>query len=329
MAVIVPVHNSGGCLRLCLEALRSSTFREFECIVVDDGSTDDPASVTADFVARIVHLPVRGGPARARNAGVSACSAELLLFLDADVCVHPDTLGRVHDWFADGRGVDAVFGCYDDSPAEPGLVTEYRNLLHSYTHRRGQRQAATFWAGCGAIRRATFQAAGGFRETFAKPSIEDIELGYRLTDAGAQIVLDPAIQVKHLKRWTFRSMVRTDVIDRGIPWATLMLERRSVPDDLNVRTSQRLSTVLAWLMMGLLAGSVVLRDWRLSAGIPLLGALIVALNADFYRFLAERRGWRFAAAAIPLHFLYHFYNGVSLALALLRHLLHGRRSPTE
>ncbi len=328
IAVIVPVYNSGRFLRRCLESLDGSTFRDFECIVVDDRSTDDSPEVAIACGARLLKMPVRGGPAKARNAGVAACSSKIVLFLDADVCVHPDTLARVHDWFDGPERIDGVFGGYDDAPEAPGLVSQYRNLLHCYTHRRGQRQAATFWAGCGALRREVFLAAGGFRESYRKPSIEDIELGYRLTAGGTRIVLDPEIQVKHLKHWTLRSMIRTDVMDRGIPWAELMLGRGKVPDDLNLRLSQRLSTVLAWMMAGAIAGAGVFRDGRLLLAVPVLGALLVFMNADFYRFLARRRGWRFMVAAIPLHFLYHFYNGVSFAAALVRHWRHGR-GPTE
>jgi glycosyltransferase involved in cell wall biosynthesis len=323
IAVVVPVYNAVPYLRRCLEALAASSCRAAECIVVDDGSTDDVGEVAAAFGARLVRLPERGGPARARNAGVAACTQALILFLDADVSVHTDTLARVRDWFTGAETVDAVFGSYDDSPAVPGLVSQYRNLLHCYTHHRARQRASTFWAGCGAIRRQVFEKAGGFRESYDAPSIEDIELGYRLTDGGARIVIDPDIQVTHLKRWTLGSVIRTDVLSRGIPWAELMLRRRNVPDDLNLRVSQRLSTVLAWLLVGVVGCAGVWSDARWLAGVPVLAAFLVALNADFYRFLARRRGWFFAAAAMPLHWLYHFYNGVSFAVALFRHWRRG------
>jgi hypothetical protein len=72
-----------------------------------------------------------------------------------------------------------------------------------------------------------FLAIGGFDTVrFPRPQIEDIELGYRLRDAGGRIVLDPTVQGTHLKQWTFWRMLRTDVIDRGIPWMRLLLERR-------------------------------------------------------------------------------------------------------
>ena len=58
------------------------------------------------------------------------------------------------------------------------MVSQYRNLLHHFVHQHGHAEASTFWAGCGAIRRAAFDAVGGFDAArFPRPSIEDIELG--------------------------------------------------------------------------------------------------------------------------------------------------------
>ena len=97
-------------------------------------------------------------------------------------------------------GSPAVFGSYDDAPAAAGLVARYKNLYHHYVHQRSGASAQSFWAGCGAVRRSAFLAVGGFdEERYPRPSIEDIELGYRLTDAGYRIRFRPDLMVKHLK----------------------------------------------------------------------------------------------------------------------------------
>src|SRR2546421_438484 len=77
----------------------------------------------------------------------------------------------------------------------------------------------TFWAGLGALRREDFLSVGGFDDIrFLDSSVEDIELGMRLTREGKRLLLDPSIQGKHLKRWTLASMIQTDLGKRGIPW---------------------------------------------------------------------------------------------------------------
>jgi hypothetical protein len=70
-----------------------------------------------------------------------------------------------------------VFGSYDDSPPAPAFTAQYKNLIHRYYHQRPRREASTFWAGCGAVRRSVFLGLEGFDvERYRVPSIEDIEL---------------------------------------------------------------------------------------------------------------------------------------------------------
>ena len=94
--------------------------------------------------------------------------------------------------------------------------------MHHHVNQHGAGAASTFWAGLGAVRRDSFEACGGFFEH----RIEDIELGMRLSHTGARILLDPAVQGTHLKRWSFWSMLWTDLFIRGIPWVGLLIQHR-------------------------------------------------------------------------------------------------------
>src|SRR5260370_40014690 len=161
---------------------------------------------------QLIASGARRGPAAGRNAGVRAATGDVILFLDADVCAQSDTVRRVRELFAADPSLDAVMGCYDDFPADPSFWSQYRNLLHSYYHRAGRERATTFWTGCGAIRRQVFLDFHGFDEVrYRRPSIEDIELGDRMYREGRQLRLDPSLLVPHLKRWTFWSILATDV----------------------------------------------------------------------------------------------------------------------
>ncbi|MFO0953628.1 MAG: glycosyltransferase family A protein [Isosphaeraceae bacterium] len=185
LSVVIPVHNGGRDFERCLRRLRDSRPAEFELIVVDDGSTDGSGGLAASFGARVIRNARPEGPASARNTGAKAASAPIVFFLDADVAVHPDTLALAFARFEAEPGLTALFGSYDDEPEAPGLVSRFRNLLHHYVHQQGHfeanvRPARTFWTGCGAIRRQAFLDHGGFDpRLYARPAIEDIELGYR------------------------------------------------------------------------------------------------------------------------------------------------------
>jgi glycosyltransferase involved in cell wall biosynthesis len=247
ISVIVPVRNSPDQLRQCLERLFASTYPRFEVIVVDDASTDGMTAKVADHLgARLLCLEENVGPARARNRGAALARGEILFFLDADVCAYPETLQQVADSFAQDPGLDAVFGSYDALPDAGNVVSMYRNLFHHFVHQDSHEQATTFWSGCGAIRKKVFEKMNGFSASYGRPSIEDIELGRRLHKAGHRIRLNKAIQVTHLKRWSLWSMIKTDVMDRGIPWTELVLREGSMPNDLNLKYSQRISVILAY-----------------------------------------------------------------------------------
>jgi glycosyltransferase involved in cell wall biosynthesis len=317
ISVIIPVHNAAATLTRCLAAIDQSDHRDFECLVVDDGSTDGSAALVEVFGARILKVQGRKGPAHARNLASQVAVGDILLFIDADVCVEPGTLSRIARAFADDATLDAVIGSYDDSPDAPNFLSQYKNLMHCFVHQQAERRASTFWTGCGAIRRSVFLAANGFDERYVRPSIEDIELGARLVQAGRKIELDPALTVKHLKRWTFRGLLESDIRDRAIPWTLLILRERHMPNDLNVGWVQRLSVALTWLAL-LLAPLY----WPASA---IAVAIVIALNHGFYRFLAGRRGAWFAVRVVPLHLLYFLYSGAAFfAACLLAAIRRGR-----
>ncbi|HLA63663.1 MAG TPA: glycosyltransferase family 2 protein, partial [Rhodothermales bacterium] len=184
LSVIVPAHFGGEGLGRCVAALRAATPPPDEIVVVADGETDGAWRGFDGPDLRVIVRPHAGGPAAARNAGARAARGDVLFFVDADVVVRPDTLARVRRAFAEDAGLAALIGSYDDTPGDPGFLSQYRNLLHHHTHQTAHGEARTFWGACGAIRQAAFHAVGGFDEAYREPSVEDIELGYRLVRAG-------------------------------------------------------------------------------------------------------------------------------------------------
>jgi GT2 family glycosyltransferase len=310
LSIIVPVYNNPQDLRECLAALKASAGPESEIIVVDDASTDDTPAVAAQMGVCVLRLAHNSGPAAARNHGAHQAQGDILFFVDADVVVAPEAVRRVIELFAERSEIAAVFGSYDARPQAPGLVSRYRNLLHHFVHQHGNPEASTFWAGCGAIRRAVFLELGGFdAKRFPRPSIEDIELGYRLRQAGHRILLDKVLQVTHLKRWTLWSVIRTDIICRAVPWSRLILESKQTPDDLNLKSGQRLSVALVGLAGLCLLLSVLRLELLGLCALTLLGVMI--LNRQLFAFFFRQHGLFFATICILLHLLHYFYSGLS------------------
>jgi len=282
LAVIVPVHDGGDDIEQCLCA----TGPGHDAItVVDDSSSDGSAEAAARrhairylMLAR-AELGRTHGAAAARNAGAATIrdEAEWLIFVDADVVLRADAIWRFAALFKAEPDIAAAFGSYDDTPRHPDWINRYKNLLHHRTHQLGAREAATFWSGCGAARRDVFEACGGFDAGMTGATIEDIEFGVRLRDAGHRIVLERDIQCTHLKRWTFASWLRTDIFGRALPWSRLLMRRgRGLPDTLNLGLRERLSAVLVCSV--LLAVLLVLLP-----GMPGGPLLIVALCSAWSR----------------------------------------------
>jgi len=333
ISVVIPVHNGEVYLSMCLHALKASFHTEFETIVVDDGSRDGSAALAKGFGVKVLELGRNYGPAAARNEGAAAAVAPIVLFLDADVLVRGDTITRILDTFSRNPEIAAVFGSYDTEPSAPDFLSQYRNLLHHYVHQKSRSDASTFWSGCGAVKKDVFMEMGGFdRVRFSKPSIEDIELGYRMKRKGHRILLDKELQVKHLKEWGFWSMLRTDVSQRAVPWSKLILESGFSPRDLNVSVADRVSAALVG-MLSIAVLVVVFAALFGSAG-TLYPALILSavlvislilLNRYLYVFFLEERGLGFTLLAIPVHFLYFFYSAASYGLCWLGKKLSKRK----
>lgn len=325
ISVVMPMYNAERLLERCLAPLLAMRARGEvdEIVIVDDGSTDGSAAIVRRHPGiRLETMPAQGGPGAARNLGAEVATGDYLWFIDSDV-VAADDAGRVLRSALASRPA-AVIGSYDDRPAASNFLSQYKNLVHHYYHQRGRERASTFWAGCGAVERALFLRLGGFDALrYRYPSIEDIDLGYRIVDAGGHIVLVHGLQGKHLKEWRLRNLLHTEIFRRAIPWTRLMLERRDVTDDLNVGTAERARAVLA------LACIAACLAWLagLSPGVvPLaLVAAVVAANARFLAFFARAKGPLFATRALLFHQLYYVYSSAAFAWATAQHLLARRR----
>ncbi len=311
LAVIMPTISWEGsfepCARRVLELLRPGD----RFVVVFDGESPPAPAWLQRAEVELLATGQRAGPGVARNLGARTASAPMLLFVDADVELHHDSLERIRAHFRPPQAWAAVFGSYDDRPVARGLVSEFRNLLHHYTHSSHPGPAASFWAGCGAVRRDRFLALGGFDARYGSPSIEDIEFGMRLDADGGRILLDPTILCTHHKRWTLRSMVRTDIRQRALPWSRLLKEKSQLPATLNLSIASRLSGLASVLLpLSLLAS-----PWG-PALLKLAAALVLSLlllNRRFYGFLLRHRGPGFLLGSLPLHWLYLFYSTLCFA----------------
>ncbi|MFN8505764.1 glycosyltransferase family 2 protein [Kouleothrix sp.] len=191
IAVVLPAYNEASLIGPALQALRAQTLAPAELIVVDNGSTDATALIARRLASRVIHEPARGC-VNARQRGFAAASAPFVATTDADAIVPPDWLERIAAHFAGAAPADAVYGPVRlDSATRlqrggERLYLRFVALMDrlGYPHFNG----ANF-----AVRRAAFDAIGGFRSDMRTYS--DLDLALRLRGQ-ARIVYDPALAAR-------------------------------------------------------------------------------------------------------------------------------------
>jgi GT2 family glycosyltransferase len=316
LSIIVPVHQDGAAFRQCLASLSQACPPPDEVLIISDGACDYIEALAEEFGFRGFSNPSAGGPARARNLGALHARGNLLFFVDSDVAIAQNAIAQIQTAFSRDPKISGVIGSYDDAPGAVNFLSQYKNLFHHYVHQNANEEASTFWSGCGAVRRKVFLQVGGFDAQYLKPCIEDIELGYRMKKAGHRIRLLKALQCKHLKKWGVFSLLRSDLFDRALPWTELILRDRILINDLNLRLSNRISVVLVFASILLLAAGFLN---PLFAGIALIFfAAMLLINLPLYRFFCSKRRLWFTIRAIPWHVIYSLCCGAGFVAGSVR-----------
>jgi GT2 family glycosyltransferase len=319
ISVIVPAHHMNANFERCLRALRRLEPAPDELIVVVDGGEEAVCSAARKAGAAVETTTIRRGPAAARNLGARAAAGDILFFIDSDVLVRADAVKRVRETFGGVAPPDALIGSYDDQPYATNFLSQYKNLLQHYVHQHAEGRAFTFWGACGAVKRAVFLELGGFDERYHKPSIEDIELGYRLLDNGYVIALSKNLQITHLKKWTPKSLFKSDFFCRAIPWSRLILGAGRMDDDLNINRGARVKVVMMYLMMSSLVALPVYPPALLGAAAAAVA--LASADASMLRFFYKKRGALFAARVPLWHWFYYAYSGLAFGICSMESLL--------
>lgn len=193
ISIIIAHRNASEKLKACVESLVQSSYRPFEIIVVDDGSSEDPRPVLAGLPVKWIALSGTRGSGVARHKGAQAAVYDILFFIDADTIMPADALARV-DRAIHAAQQDGVIGVVDERPLNAGVVPEW---TASETQFLGVQAKETpyqfFTALCGAIRADVYLHHGGFHHRH----IDDFEFSSRLVGSGVRIKIDKDLTFRH------------------------------------------------------------------------------------------------------------------------------------
>lgn len=221
IGIIIPTYNRSQVLLTCLRHLEQQTFRDFEVIVVDDGSTDATLRILNEYQAK-TPLPFRsfrqenGGPARARNRAIAALRAPVCLMIGDDILVGPDFVLRhlelhrkrcelnvaglgLTRWSNSGQTITPFMRWLDESGVQFAYGDLVRGLHPSWKH---------FYTSNLSLKTQMLRE-NPFNEAFSTAATEDLELGYRLeTQCNLELVFLPDAVADHLHPTSFRQACR-------------------------------------------------------------------------------------------------------------------------
>jgi glycosyltransferase involved in cell wall biosynthesis len=197
----MPTYNRVHFLERCLLPLFAQDYPQdrYEIILVDDGSTDDTVACARKLAQpwggafRIVSQP-NGGPASARNAGFKASQAEIIAFIDSDCVAPPDWIRTLVESMTgtQAAGVGAPVVAADVT----NWVARYMDAVDFYRHRVRGGKVDYLVTGNVAFRRAVLSEVGGFQNQ-PRPGAEDVELSFRIKQAGYPLAVINTGAVKH------------------------------------------------------------------------------------------------------------------------------------
>ena len=227
-SIIVPVFNRPDEVDELLQSLCEQTVKDFEVLIIEDGSSKDCKSVTEKYDEKLdvkYFKKPNSGPGQSRNYGAERANGDFLIVLDSDVVLPNDFLMAVEDELS--KNPTEAFGGPD--AAHPSFTPVQKAISYSMTSffttggiRGGKAKLDKFYPRSFnmGIRRDVYLKLGGFSKMRFG---EDIDFSYRIVEAGYKPRLFPEAWVWHKRRTDFRKFFR-QVYNSGI--ARINLEKR-------------------------------------------------------------------------------------------------------
>lgn len=275
-SIIVPVYNRPDEVDELLESLTHQVFRNFEVIIVEDGSDkrcDEVCNRYKDLLPLRYYYKKNSGPGNSRNFGVDYANGDYVIILDSDVVVPPHYLSAIDEELSREQcdffgGADAAHASF--TPVQKAISYSMTSFFTTGGIRGGKKKLDKFYPRSYnmGVRRTAYQALGGFsRMRFG----EDIDFSYRLIENGYKSRLFPEAWVWHKRRTDLRKFFR-QVYNSGI--ARINLEKRHPGTMKPVHLLPMLFTLGVLLLL-------LLSPWCLWTLTPLLAyALIICIHSS-------------------------------------------------
>ena len=291
ISVIIPVYNGEKTITKCLDSIYKTKYRDFEVIVVDDGSTDKTALLIKKYPCRIKILRQNSGVSVARNIGAKLARGELLYFVDADVVQKTDNLSEISKRLKENPNISVVNLVHHWRSMNEGFGPEFIGLKYYYDYdvllRKGimKVESSFFQALGGFIPKKLFWKIGGFNEKIHVPGGEEFEFGHKLRSNGYIISVLLDMEVYHYW-WNLIERMKLNY-KRSQMWLPLLLKRKSFETKGGVATAKNaINSIILTLVLVLSLLSIFINIIY----IPILLLIFYFVyNIDFYRYIYRKK----------------------------------------
>lgn len=212
VSIIIPAKNAQATIKKCIDSIARQSYKNYELIVVNDGSTDKTAQILRDYPrARVLTTPGTG-PSKARNTGIAQAKGEFVAFTDADCVLDYHWIEELLKGFINERiaGVGGIQKSPTDETEFGKKVQEFLKIfgfISDYMQPGAKIKSANHNPSCNVMyRKSILVESGGFL-TGLWPG-EDVELDYRIKKNGYLLMFNPEAVVYHYRPSNFKEFNR-------------------------------------------------------------------------------------------------------------------------
>ncbi|MCU0612564.1 MAG: glycosyltransferase [Candidatus Eisenbacteria bacterium] len=305
ISIIIAARDATPFLEPVLASIPVSRDGTIEVVVVDDCSADDTAGLASRHGARVIRLPRAVGAAAARNAGARGAVGDVVMFTDHDCCLVEDAVNRMLATLPMPRDKVVLGGTYSLDPYDDHRFASCLQSLHVHYSETRLPEPDYIASHFLVMNRERFLEEGGFPESLSSllPNgcCQDVLLCHLLRSRGYRLIMDPALQVRHIFNFTLRHSV-FNAFWKSRAWTRVSLWEGSLLRDSGSASTEMKASAL---LLAFAVGSFLVAPWirAMAAAGPLLVLASIAASARFHAFVHRHKGPWFALRAVGLYSL--------------------------
>lgn len=294
----------------CLSSIFKSKFKNYEVIAVSDGSSNESLEIAKKYPCKLIKLTKNSGSGFSRNKGAKIAKGNILVFLDSDVEIHPNTLQIICEKFYKKKSCDAIQGVFSNKVKYQSYSTEYLQNFHCYYLFSATKNISYTESLCTSffsIKKKLFNELKGFDSNFTNANVEDAEFGYRLVKKGLKILLEKKIEIIHHTNFGIWNFIKRILrIHTGEMKMYLRYKKISMKTKQSNYQSVFFGIGLIFVMLVLLVGNFFYKIPNLANILILLNIIFILLHLKFLKFIYVSKGFFSTLRGIFFSYLHKF-----------------------